>query len=72
MRYIVNDHRNRKRLTLGPAELSDGLASTITVTLPGTRIAEFSDKLTDRYADAFAEHVKRGVLTPLPDASAEG
>jgi hypothetical protein len=65
MRFILANHRDRKKLTLTAAH-SEKVDVSITLTLPGTRVITLGDLVCEQYADAVAEYVEAGTLTPLP------
>lgn len=70
-RFIVRNHRDRKKLTLTAAR-SEKVSVSITLTLGGRRVLELSDKVCARYAASLAEYVKQGALAPLGDAPSPG
>jgi len=65
-KFIVTDHRNRKKLTLTAAH-SDTIDASITLTLPGTRVLELTQRVCEKYADALDAHVKAGALIPTTE-----
>lgn len=61
MRFIVRNHRDRKKLTL-TAQHSDKVTASITLTLSGKRMLELSDRICEKYADSIDEYLKSGAL----------
>lgn len=70
MRFIVRNHRDRKKLTLTRPH-SETVSTTLTLTLSGKRVLELSDKICEQYVESLEAYVKSGALIPAPEATAE-
>jgi len=64
MKFVVRNHRDRKKLTLSAAH-SDTIEASITLTLTGKRMIELSDRLCEKYAESIEQYVSDGALIPL-------
>lgn len=68
MRFIVRNHRDRKKLTLTAAH-SDKVTKSVTLTLSGARVLELSDKICQTYEDSLREYVDAGALIPARESA---
>ena len=60
-RFIVRNHRDRKKLTLS-APHSETVTTSNTLTLSGKRVLELSDRVCEKYADSIDEYLRSGAL----------
>ncbi len=66
MKFIVRNHRDRKKITLTKAA-SESVDVSITLALSGKRVLELSDRVCEQYADSLAKYIEAKALIPIEE-----